>query len=71
MSSDEKKITLICSLDEIPSTFASEDDERDWWATHEFSEKLYEKLRDYSDYHRLLLKNLKNKERVEAVAANS
>lgn len=70
MSADEK-ITLIYSLDEIPSTFASEDDERDWWATHEFSEELYEKLRDYSDYHRLLLKNWKDKERVETVAANS
>jgi len=60
---------LIRSLDEIPSTFASEDDERDWWDIHEFSEELYEKLRDYSDFHRLLLKDLKDKERVEAVVA--
>lgn len=66
--SAEPKITLIHFLDEIPSTFASEDDERDWWATHEFSDELYEKLRDYSDFHRRLLKDLKGKEQVGAVA---
>jgi gas vesicle protein len=65
MSADKVKTTLIHSLNEIPATFASEDDERDWWATHEFSEELYETLRDYSDDHQRLLKKLKNKARVD------
>jgi len=54
MSADEK-ITLVHFLDEIPSTFASEDDERDWWATHEFSEELYEKFKNYSDFHTVIV----------------
>ena len=64
---DENNKKMIHSVDEIPLTFTSEDDERDWWATHEFSEELYEELRDYSDFHRLLLKDLKAKEQGEAV----
>jgi hypothetical protein len=35
----------IFSLDEIPD-FATEDEERDWWAEHEFSEELLESLPD-------------------------
>jgi len=35
---------IINSLDEIPSTFASEDAEREYWETHEFSEALLDSL---------------------------
>jgi uncharacterized DUF497 family protein len=35
---------IISSLDEIPSSFASEDEERDFWASHEFSDELYDQL---------------------------
>ena len=33
----------IYSLDEIPA-FSSEDEERDWWDTHEFSDELWDSL---------------------------
>jgi hypothetical protein len=32
---------LVGSLDEIPR-FASEDEERDWWATHDLADELWE-----------------------------
>lgn len=40
-----KKIKIIHSFDEIPE-FSSEDEERDWWATHDLSEQLYDQLED-------------------------
>jgi hypothetical protein len=40
-------LIIVRSLDEIPS-FASEDEEREWWATHQLSEELYEQLEDAS-----------------------
>lgn len=40
------KLTTIYSLDEMPSQFDSEDDEREWWATHELSDELWESLED-------------------------
>lgn len=42
------KTTTVRSMDEIPA-FASEDAEREWWATHDLSEELYDKLKDASD----------------------
>jgi hypothetical protein len=43
---DELGRILIDSLDEIPNHFDSEDDERDYWATHSFSERLLDSLPD-------------------------
>jgi hypothetical protein len=37
--------TPIYSLDEIPD-FANEDEERDFWAEHEFSDELWDSLPD-------------------------
>ena len=46
MKKSEKKLITIQSLDEIPERFDSEDDEREWWATHDLSAELYESLDD-------------------------
>jgi hypothetical protein len=35
---------IIRSLDDIPKSFSSEDEEREWWARHDLSEDLYERL---------------------------
>jgi hypothetical protein len=37
---------VIHSLEEIPAHFASEDEEREWWAEHEFSDELWDCLDD-------------------------
>ena len=42
------ELTVINSLDEIPH-FKNEDEERDWWATHEFSDELWDSLPDASE----------------------
>jgi hypothetical protein len=44
-----KVLKIIHSLDEIPSHFDSEDDERDFWAEHELSEELWNSLPDVTD----------------------
>ncbi|HEY4685857.1 MAG TPA: hypothetical protein VII57_07410 [Dehalococcoidia bacterium] len=38
---------IIHSLNEMPD-FASEDEEREWWAQHELSDELYNSLEDVS-----------------------
>ena len=43
---EERKI--INSLSEVP-LFESEDEERAWWADHDFSEKFYSELDDTTD----------------------
>jgi DnaJ-domain-containing protein 1 len=51
------------SLDEIPP-FASEDEEREWWATHDLSEELYDQLKvSPSDPTVTLLKSIKQARR--------
>ena len=43
---------------EIPSSFASEDEEREWWATHELADELLpdeETIDRMTDQHRALL----------------
>ena len=40
---------VINSLDEIPETFESEDAEREYWATHEYSDEVWESLEDVTD----------------------
>jgi hypothetical protein len=39
----QQRLTIIHSLDEIP-TFGNEDEEREWWATHDLSRELYSEL---------------------------
>jgi len=43
---DELGRTLIDSLDEIPRHFDSEDDEREYWSTHSYSDQLLNSLPD-------------------------
>jgi hypothetical protein len=38
------KFQVIHSLEEIPTSFASEDDERDWWAEHELSREAWDQM---------------------------
>jgi hypothetical protein len=52
MRTGKQKIVIIHSLEEIPDSFSSEDEEREWWATHELSDALYEQLPDYTEEHR-------------------
>jgi hypothetical protein len=47
MKDTQPEMIIVDSLDEIPR-FANEDEEREWWATHELSEQLYERLEDTS-----------------------
>ena len=37
-------VIIIHKLEEIPAKFASEDEEREWWATHDFSDSIRKKL---------------------------
>ena len=41
---DGREFTIIHSLSDIP-TFANEEDEADWWDTHDFSDEVWEQLR--------------------------
>ena len=49
MKKPEQELIVINSLDEIPERFDSEDDEREWWATHDLSAELYGSLEDVTD----------------------
>jgi hypothetical protein len=40
---------VINSLDEIPGSFESEDAEREYWATHEYSDEVWQSLEDVTD----------------------
>jgi len=46
MKKSEQELVIIHSLDDIPERFDSEDDEREWWATHDLSADLYDSLPD-------------------------
>jgi len=45
----QRAFKIIHSLDEIPTHFASEDDERDFWAEHELSDELWDSLPDANE----------------------
>ena len=45
MTRSTPKRQIVRSLDEIPTWFASEDAERDWWAAHELSTDVMEAMR--------------------------
>ena len=53
-----KRVKTVHSLSEIPP-FSSEDEEREWWATHDLSEDLYDQLRGTSEGANELLQKLK------------
>jgi hypothetical protein len=38
--------TLITRVEDIPERFPSEDDEREWWATHDLSDDVIDQLQD-------------------------
>jgi hypothetical protein len=42
----KKKLVLVTKVDDIPDSFGSEDDERDWWATHELSDDVVDQLQE-------------------------
>ena len=54
--SKKQEAIAIHSLSEIPTTFASEDEERDWWATHYLSDEVYEQLEDRTEFVRELIR---------------
>ncbi|MBI3988250.1 MAG: hypothetical protein HY347_01395 [candidate division NC10 bacterium] len=58
--SRERKRKIIHSLDEIPATFPSEDAEREYWETHEFSDELYDaqEIQRLTVEHRALIQKL-------------
>jgi hypothetical protein len=52
---NEEKLIAIHSLSEIPTTFTSEDEEREWWAKHYIDDALYEQLEDRTESLRKLI----------------
>jgi len=60
-----KERIIIHSLNEIPS-FASEDEEREWWATHDLAPELGE---DVTEQQHELIRRLKAKYRYVPTAA--
>ncbi len=40
------KRELITDVSQIPGSFESEDEERDWWATHDFSDEAIAQMQD-------------------------
>ncbi|MFQ5633495.1 MAG: hypothetical protein ACE5I1_32410 [bacterium] len=53
------KRIIICSLNEIPE-FSSEDEEREWWETHDLAPELGE---DVTEKQHALIRMLKAKHR--------
>lgn len=53
------KRTIVYSLEEIPE-FASEDEEREWWATHDLAPELGD---DVTEQQHALIQRLKAKYR--------
>ncbi len=60
------KRKIVYSLDEIPE-FASEDEEREWWATHDLAPELG---KDVTDQQHALFLRLKAKYRYIPSLAN-
>jgi hypothetical protein len=49
----------VNSQSEIPSSFASEDEEREWWATHDLTDAFYEEGREEAEIANLRFQQLK------------
>lgn len=43
---NKRKRKIIHSLSDIPLSFPSEDEEREWWADHELSEQALNEFQD-------------------------
>jgi len=41
-----KKRTLVKRVEDIPTSFPSEDDEREWWGTHDLSDEVIDQLQE-------------------------
>ena len=48
MKQGPSKLIIVHSLKEVPE-FTTEDEEREWWTSHELSERFYERLEDVTD----------------------
>lgn len=62
--SEQKERQIIRSLEEVPN-FASEDEERAWWATHDLAEELG---MDGTERHQALVRRLAQKARSSSLA---
>jgi hypothetical protein len=62
--SKQKERQIVRSLKEVPN-FASEDEERAWWATHDLAEELG---MDGTERHQTLVRRLTNKSRSSSSA---
>jgi len=62
--SEQKERQIIRSLEEVPN-FASEDEERAWWATHDLAEELG---MDGTERHQALVRRLTQKARSSSPA---
>ena len=54
-----RKVIIIHKLEEIPGKFAAEDEEREWGATHDFSDSLRKKLQTKSSEANIRLSEFK------------
>ncbi|MBI3921972.1 MAG: hypothetical protein HY318_11195 [Armatimonadetes bacterium] len=59
--SDHNERTILRSVDDIPE-FASEDEEREWWGTHELAPELGE---NGTERHRALVKRWRRRQTVQ------
>lgn len=58
--SDHNERTIVCAVDDIPE-FASEDEERAWWSTHDLSPELGE---NGTERHRALVERWRKRQTV-------
>ena len=59
MKRDTKRRTLVDSQNEIPPAFGSEDEEREWWETHELSDAFLAENRQDTEIANLKFQQLK------------
>ena len=55
--------TVVRSRAEIPSSFASEEEEREWWATHELADELLpsdEAIDRMTEQHQAVVRRLQS-----------
>jgi hypothetical protein len=59
---DSEQRIVVRSRAEIPTHFASEDEEREWWAAHELADELLpdeETIDHLTEQHRTLIRRLR------------
>jgi uncharacterized protein (DUF3084 family) len=67
MMQPEAPRTPINSWAEVPSSFASEDDEREWWATHDLTDRFYDQNREETEIADLKFQHVKLLQALERV----